>query len=69
MFEKLVLFNRTAHKKTPRGCPRGLMVKNDRLRNRSTRVRTPVTLLHSLSGKIPLGKGMNHPYPPQLWVK
>ena len=33
------------------GCPRGVMVKNDRLRNRSKRVRTPVALLCSLSDK------------------
>ena len=33
------------------GCPRGVMVKNDGLRNRSTRVRTPVMLLRSLSDK------------------
>ena len=30
--------------------------KSDGLRNRSTRVRIPVALLRSLSGKIPLGK-------------
>ena len=35
------------------GCPRGVMVKSVGLRNRSTRVRTPVALLRSLSGKYP----------------
>ena len=34
-----------------KGCPRGVMVKAMNLRNRSTRVRTPVALLCSLSGK------------------
>ena len=42
------------------------------LRSRSKRVRTPVTLLRSLSVQCPLGKGMD-PHPllssSQLWVK
>ena len=45
------------------GCPRGVMVTSDGLRNRSTRVRTPVTLLRSLSGKYPWER-YEPPYPP-----
>ena len=48
------LINNISHQKTW-GCPRGVMV-NDELRNRSTRVRTPVALLRSLSGKYPWEK-------------
>ena len=39
------------------------MVKSDGLRNRSTRVRTPVALLRSLSDKYPWER-YEHPYPP-----
>ena len=45
------------------GCPRGVMVKSDGLRNRSERVRTPVALLRSLSGKYPWER-YEPPYPP-----
>ena len=45
------------------GCPRGVMVKRVGLRNRSTRVRTPVALLRSLSGKYPWER-YEPPYPP-----
>ena len=39
------------------------MGKSDGLRNRSTRVRTPVALLCSLSGKYPWER-YEPPYPP-----
>ena len=45
------------------GCPRGVMLKSDGLRNRNKRVRTPVALLRSLSGKYPWGR-YGPPYPP-----
>ena len=45
------------------GCPRGVMVKAMDLRNRSKRVRIPVVLLRSLSGKSPW-EGYELPYPP-----
>ena len=44
-------------------CPRGVMVKSDGLRNRSKRVRTPVTLLRLLSSKYPWER-YESPYPP-----
>ena len=43
------------------GGPRG--VKSDGLQNRSTRVRTPLALLRSLSGKYPWER-YEPPYPP-----
>ena len=47
------LSNKNGRRKdTARGCPRGVMNgKSDGLRNRSKRVRIPVALLGSLSGK------------------
>ena len=47
-------------------CPRGVMVKSDELRNRSTRVRTPVALLRSLSGKYPWER-YEPPYSPSSY--
>ena len=45
-------------------CPRGVMViKNDRLQNRSKRVRIPAVLLRSLSGKYAWER-YEPPYPP-----
>ena len=38
------------------GCPCGVMVKAMELRNRRTRVRTPVALLQFTFGQLPLGK-------------
>ena len=45
------------------GGPRGVIVKSDGLRNRSKRVRTPVALSRSLSGKYPWER-YEPPYPP-----
>ena len=45
----------------PIGCPRGVMVKA--MDCGSTRVRTPVALLHSLSDKYPWER-YESPYPP-----
>ena len=45
------------------GCPRGVRVKANGLRDRSKRVRTPVALLRSLSGKYPWER-YEPPYPP-----
>ena len=45
------------------GCPRDVMVKSDRLQNRCKRVRTPVALFRSLSGKYPWERN-ELPYPP-----
>ena len=45
--------------------PRGVMVKSDGLRNRSTRVRTPVALLRSFSRKYPWER-YEPPYPPAM---
>ena len=59
ILEKFFLVTQKSYSMIPPatwGCPRGVMVKSDGLRNRSPRVRTPVALLRSLSGKIPLGK-------------
>ena len=46
-----------------RGCPCGVNSLTDGLQNRSTRVRTPVVLLHSLSGKYSWER-YEPPYPP-----
>ena len=46
-----------------RECLRGVMVKSNGLRNFSTRVRTPVALLRSLSDKYPWER-YEPPYPP-----
>ena len=45
------------------GCPRGVMVKSNGLRNNSKQVCTPVALLYSLLGKYPW-KRYEPPYPP-----
>ena len=59
--ERKPKFNRKSYSSW--GCPHGVMVKAVDLLNRRKRVRTPVSLLRSLSGKYPC-KRYEPPYPP-----